>query len=127
MNAPGAANDNIKGRALEHKDTVQGDAHCSMMMKQFTQHLATLVAYLKLLIKGSQYGLPLSNLQLSHLLLNGRQLSSHCVVLLPCGIQSPGMLSHHLNTSKLHVILIKLVFYASNYSHYKVEWQKEVR
>lgn len=51
---------------------------------------------LELLVEGSQDGLPLSELQLSHLLLDGRQLSNQSQVLLPGIIQSPSMLSQHL-------------------------------
>jgi len=50
------------------------------------------------LVKGSKDRLPLSDLQLSHLLLNGCHLSSHCIVLLPCIIQTPGMLPQHLHS-----------------------------
>ena len=59
---------------------------------------------LKLLVKGSKDGLPLSDLQLSHLLLHGCHLSSHCIVLLPCIIQTPGMLPQHLHSTHLHSV-----------------------
>ena len=63
-------------------------------------------ANLKLLVKGSKDGLPLSDLQLSHLLLHGCHLSSHCIVLLPCIIQTPGMLPQHLHSMHLHSMLL---------------------
>ena len=66
-------------------------------------------ANLKLLVKGSKDGLPLSDLQLSHLLLHGCHLSSHCTVLLPCIIQTPGMLPQHLHSMHLHSMLLHLM------------------
>lgn len=62
-------------------------------------HSVLLMTDLKLLVKGSQDGLPLSDLQLSHLLLDGRQLSHQSQVLLPGIIQSPSMLSQHLHVN----------------------------
>ena len=80
-------------KAEKQKDTLETPVH------RAGQHQG---ANLELLVKGSKDGLPLSNLQLSHLLLNGCHLSSHCIVLLPCVIQAPGLLPQHLHSMHLH-------------------------